>query len=103
MAPSLPGVLARIELPFRRATEAAGHIRKNVARLWRFDLQYFEGMHRLFERFYESIRNGSPPPISHQRTLRLTSLLDDVIWACDQSSTGSAARPEGLAAIDRAS
>jgi predicted dehydrogenase len=80
-----PGALARIELPFRRMIEAAGQLRQNVSRLRRFELHYFEGMRRLFDRFHQSILTGSPPPISHAQAVHMAALLDEVMRACERS------------------
>jgi hypothetical protein len=48
----------------------------------RSDLHYFEGMHALFTRFYTSITNGGPTPVSHSEALRATRVMDAVFASC---------------------
>jgi predicted dehydrogenase len=79
---SFPGPLAKIELPWRRASQAVANLAENVWRIVRADLHYFEGMRCLFERFYESIETGTEPPISHRDAIRITSIMDDIFTQC---------------------
>jgi hypothetical protein len=79
---AFPGPLVKIELPCRRAWQAVGNLARNVWRICRADLHYFEGMHCLFERFYESIETGTGPPVSHRDAIRTTAIMDGIFGQC---------------------
>lgn len=79
---AFPGALVKIELPCRRAWQAVGNLARNVWRMSRADLHYFEGMHCLFERFYESIETGTEPPVCHRDAIRTTAIMDDIFSQC---------------------
>jgi predicted dehydrogenase len=79
---TFPGPLVKIELAWRRASQAIANLAENVCRISRADLHYFEGMRCLFERFYESIETGTEPPVSHRSALRTTSIMDDIFSQC---------------------
>jgi predicted dehydrogenase len=85
---SLPGALSKPELTWRRFRQSAQHLAANLVRLGRADLHYFEGMHTLFGRFYQSITTGVPTPVSHAEALRVTRVMDAVFTACRHTDAG---------------
>ena len=95
-AASFPGALAKVELPFRSTLQAARHFGTNLRRLGRGQLQYFAGMHALFERFHDAVRGAAPMPVSHQQALRITALIDHVVAECRAAETTSADQTRGL-------
>jgi hypothetical protein len=102
-ATSLPGAFAKVELTWQRFVEASRNLSRNVTRLRRADLHYFEGMHTLFARFYASIETGAPAPVSHAEAIRVTRVMEAIFDACgaavsDQPLTRKAIaqeRPQG--------
>jgi predicted dehydrogenase len=81
-AASLPGAFSKVQLAWRRVAGAGCNLRTNLARLYRSDLHYFEGMHRLFTQFYEAIATGAPTPVSHADAIRVTRVMDAVFASC---------------------
>ena len=79
---SLPGALSKADITWSRFKQAGANLAANVARLGRSDLHYFEGMHTLFGRFYDSIASGGPLPVSHADAVRATRVMDAVSAAC---------------------
>ncbi len=88
---SLPGALAKLEVPWRQWREAFGNLRRNVVRFWRGELHYFAGMETLFRLFYESVRSGSEPPVPYDEALRVTRILDAVFASCRENAAKVAA------------
>lgn len=83
-ATRLPGAFAKVELTWRRFAEAGRNLSRNLARLRRADLHYFEGMHTLFAQFYQSIATGGPTPVSHAEAIRTTQVMDAVFASCTE-------------------
>jgi predicted dehydrogenase len=79
---SLPGAFTKLQLPFRDLCEGARAFGKNLCRFLRSDLHYFEGMGRLFRRFYQAIREAGEPPIPYAEIRRVTAIMDDIFAAC---------------------
>jgi predicted dehydrogenase len=77
-ASTLPGSLGRLVLPFPYATEQLGHSLGNVTRFAKADLQFNDGMNRLFRTFYQAIREGKPSPIPMPEAVRVTRILDEI-------------------------
>jgi predicted dehydrogenase len=84
---SWPGPFARVQVPLRHLREAFGSLVRNLWRFGRSDLHYFAGMNRLFQRFYQAVREGGEPPISYAEIRRVTALLDDIFQVC-RNATG---------------
>jgi predicted dehydrogenase len=82
----LPGCLAKIEGPYRQWREAAGGLRRNLARFARNELHYFAGMGRLFRVFYRAIREGRGPPIPYSDVRRVTWIMDEVFRSCHEGT-----------------
>jgi predicted dehydrogenase len=79
---TMPGPFAKLQLPYRDLCEAARALGKNLYRFLRSDLHYFEGMRRLFSRFYEAILEGGEPPIPYGEIRRVTAMMDDIFESC---------------------
>lgn len=77
-ASSLPGALGRLVLPFQYAKEQFKHSLTNVARFARADLQFNDGMNRLFRAFYQAIGQGNPSPVPMAEAVRVTRILDEI-------------------------
>ncbi len=78
----LPGAFGKLEMPWRQWREGARNLRRNLWRFLKSDIHYFAGMGNLFELFYQSIRDESPPPIAYDEMLRVTRLMDDLFRQC---------------------
>jgi predicted dehydrogenase len=100
-APALPGAFAKLELPLRGLLQTAHHLRTNIGRFWRSELQYFAGMRCLFDRFYAAIRTRSAPPIAHADALRVTALTDAILRECRASDRRAVRRAEPVAELER--
>ncbi len=93
VAAVLPGALGKTELAWRRLVQSRRHLATILGRLSRCDLHYFEGMHVLFERFYEAVTTGGAMPVPHADALRTTRVMDAVFESCRQAeSVGDARR-----------
>jgi predicted dehydrogenase len=84
-----PGAFAKLEAPFQQLRESCGNLKRSVGRFVRGELHYFEGMKRLFENFYDVVREGASfeasavcPPVSHQEAVRVTSIMDRIFEQC---------------------
>lgn len=80
--PRLPGAFAKVEAPYLQAREGAANLARNLGRLWRSDLHYFQGMNNTFRAFGHSIRTGGPSPVTHAEALRVTRVMDQMFSAC---------------------
>lgn len=77
-ATAMPGACSKVALTWQRFTDAGRNLSRNVDRLRRADLHYFEGMRELFARFYASIATGGPLPVSHADAIRTTQVMEAV-------------------------
>jgi predicted dehydrogenase len=89
----MPGAFAKIEAPWRHLCEAAGSLRRSVAKFAKGDIHYFAGMNRLFTLFYEAVRGGSEPPIPPSEIRRVTAWMDEVFRQCREEDSGRPAMP----------
>lgn len=76
-----PGPFAKIAAPLADLTQAVRSLGRGLWRFARSDLQYFAGMNRLFQLFYQAIREGGPSPIPPQEIRRVTAIMDDIFAA----------------------
>ncbi|MCA9108378.1 MAG: Gfo/Idh/MocA family oxidoreductase [Planctomycetaceae bacterium] len=95
---TLPGAFGKIEIPWRHWREGARNLRQNLWRFLKSDIHYFAGMRTLFELYYRSILDGTPPPIAYDEMLRVTRLMDVMFRHC-RVRTGA----KRLAALSSAS
>jgi predicted dehydrogenase len=82
--------------PLKNAREHFRNARKNVLNFLRRRLYQDFGMKELIERFYNSIRLNSPPPIPYREILVTARIMDEIFA---QISPDRIAKP--AAAIDR--
>jgi predicted dehydrogenase len=73
-----PSAIGRLLPAFAQARQYARGGFKNVRRFMKSEFQFFVGMNELFQRFYHSIAEGSPPPIAYDRILRVAGWMDDI-------------------------
>ncbi|WP_437202476.1 Gfo/Idh/MocA family protein [Planctomicrobium sp. SH664] len=90
----LPGAFAKLEAVCRQFGNACWNAGHTALRFLRADIHYFAGMKTLFERFYDSIRTGSPLPIPHHEAQRVTLLMDRIFAHCRDSA--ESVRPSTL-------
>jgi predicted dehydrogenase len=90
---SLPGALSKAELTWQRFTQARRNFSTTIARLGRSDLHYFQGMHTLFERFYEAIATRGQTPVSHSDAIRATQVMDAIFESFHHDATAAAPQP----------
>jgi predicted dehydrogenase len=76
---ALPGALGRLASGFSQAAEHLRAASRNAARFARSEFQFFIGLERLLDRYYDAIRDGGPPPVSHRDILRLSAWVDEVV------------------------
>ena len=64
--------------PLRAAREHLRNARINVINFVRQRLHQDSGMKELIERFYNSVRSGSPPPIAYREIILTARIMDEV-------------------------
>ncbi len=64
--------------PIRAAREHLRNARINVTNFVRQRLYQDSGMKELIERFYNSIRSGSPPPIPYREIILTARIMDEI-------------------------
>jgi predicted dehydrogenase len=75
----IPGAIGRVLPPFTQSRQHCKEGWKNVLRFSRSQFHFFAGLNRLISLFYESINNGSPPPIAYSDILRVSRVMDRII------------------------
>ncbi len=73
-----PSALGRLEPAFARAKEYRRSGWRNLRQFRKSEFHYFQGMRKLLEAFYTSIRQGTAPPIAYEEMLRVTTIIDRV-------------------------
>ena len=76
---TFPSALGRLVPPFRVASDYMRQGFKNVRRFSQSRFHFFDGMRRLLTEFYSCIENDSPPPITYDEILRVSSMIDSII------------------------
>lgn len=76
--PSAIGRLAPAYIQARRHLRQANH---NLATFAKSQFHFFAGLNRLLTLFYDSIRNGTPVPISYDEMLRISAWMDRIFAA----------------------
>jgi predicted dehydrogenase len=77
---TLPSAIGRLVPAFGQAGQFLRAGGRNVKAFARGDFQFFSGMKRLMEMFYDAVATGGPPPIPMRDILRI-ALWMDRIWA----------------------
>ena len=54
------------------------HCLDNLTRFANAELQFNDGMNRLFRLFYQAVRDGKPSPIPMTEAVRVTRILDEI-------------------------
>jgi predicted dehydrogenase len=78
VAHTLPSALGRLVPAFQSAAGYAREGVRNVSMFGKSKFHFFVGFGELFRRFYESLLDGTPLPISHRDILRTSWMLDEV-------------------------
>ena len=81
--------------PLRAAREHLRNARVNITNFVRQRLHQDSGMKELIERFYNSVRSGSPPPIPY-REIILTARIMDEIFAQTYGGQQSEAKEDAI-------
>jgi predicted dehydrogenase len=77
-AQRIPSAVGRLLPAFSSASQFTREGLRNLRRFARSDFQFFAGLNQLFSRYYQSILDGTPPPIPHRDILRASWLLDEI-------------------------
>jgi predicted dehydrogenase len=75
----LPSAIGRMLPPFMNAGRLVREGGKNMLRFARSDFHFFAGLYTLLERFYTSILQDSPAPISDRDMLWVSEIVSKVI------------------------
>jgi predicted dehydrogenase len=75
---TLPSAIGRVLPAFGQGLRYLGAAGRNTAAFARGDFQFFSGLNRLITKFYESICNGTPLPISTRDMLRISRWMDTI-------------------------
>jgi predicted dehydrogenase len=73
-----PSALGRLGPPFQVSRDYLRQGLRNAGRFRRSRFHFFDGMRTLLERFYASIEQGAPPPISTNEILRVSALMERI-------------------------
>jgi predicted dehydrogenase len=77
-APPLPSAVGRLLAPLPAAGDLVREVARNAVRFARSDYHFFAGLHELMRRFYASIHDGRPPPISARDILWVSSVMERI-------------------------
>ncbi len=83
VAPTLPSAIGRLVPAFEQGARFVKAGAKNVMRFGRSEFHFFSGLNYLFQAFYRSILDGTPPPIPYRDILRVSAMLDDIFQQLD--------------------
>jgi predicted dehydrogenase len=86
-----PSALGRLFPPFQMAGRYLKQGGRNLNAFRRSEFQYFAGMGKLLELFYEALRTGGPLPISYEEILGTARVMDEVIAQVYPVAGGGAA------------
>ncbi len=87
--PTLPSALGRLLPAFNMGKQYRREGWRNVGRFIRSDFHFFAGMHNLISRFYDSILNDTPPPVSHRDILRIAWMMDEIFDQINRQETAT--------------
>lgn len=80
----LPSAIGRVLPAFGSGWEFHKEGWKNVFRFARSRLHFFAGMNHLISKFYASVVDDEPPPISYRDMLRITAFIDEIFLQLQQ-------------------
>lgn len=75
---TLPSAIGRLAAGFSQTAEHARAALRNAKRFAASDYHFFAGMNELIRRFYASILDGAPLPISTRDMLRIAWIMDEI-------------------------
>jgi predicted dehydrogenase len=75
----LPSAIGRLVPAFEQALKFATEGGKNVMRFAHSDFHFFFGLNQIISRFYKSINEGAPLPVSYRDILRISWMIDEVV------------------------
>jgi len=78
VAHTLPSAIGRLVPAFQSASSYAREGLRNVSLFRKSQFHFFVGFGELFKRFYRSLLDGTPLPISHRDILRTSWMLEEV-------------------------
>jgi len=78
----LPGAFGKLEAASRRFANSCWNLKQNFLQFSRSEIHYFAGMKTLFTKFYQSIQEGTPPPVPLEEIERVTFLMDRIFDHC---------------------
>jgi len=90
--PTLPAAIGRLAAGFGQAWRYARSAGRNAGAFARSEYHFFAGLNLLFTRFYASIRDGGPPPITPHEILRIAWMMDRIF---EQISPPGSGQPDG--------
>ncbi len=76
--PTLPSAIGRLAAGFAQSWQYARSAAHNVGRFAANDYHYFAGLRALIGKFYDSISNGGPAPISHSEIAKTSRMMDEI-------------------------
>lgn len=74
-----PSAVGRLIPPFQSAVQHLRQGGRNLNAFRKNEFQFFAGMTRLLQLFYNSIRTDAPLPISYEEILSVAGIMDEVI------------------------
>lgn len=75
----LPGPFGKLVQPLKSASCYLREGMKNWMRFARSDYHFYSGLQVLLSRFYESVKQGSDPPLSHDHTMLVCDIIDRIL------------------------
>jgi predicted dehydrogenase len=84
----LPSALGRLWPAFEQGARLWREGLRNAAAFARSEMHYFAGLEELIRRFYESICNGTEPPIPYRHILWVSRAVDEVMRQLAEAPAG---------------
>ena len=76
--PKMPSAIGRLRMAFSQGFQFYREGMRNVIRFAKSDYRFNSGLGLLFERFYDSIINDTPPPIAYDDMVWVTAVMEEV-------------------------
>jgi len=74
-----PSAIGRLIAGYHKAWQYARSAARNTKKFYNYDYHFFSGMGLLIEKFYDSILNDAPLPISTRNIVRIAWIMDRII------------------------
>jgi predicted dehydrogenase len=88
-ASDIPSALGRLAPAFSQGFKYLRAAGDNVAKFARADFHYFAGLRTLVAKFYESIINDAPPPVSYRDISRVSAISDEIFRQLSREGRGA--------------